>query len=491
MIIKFISRGNILLSVLIFASIAVTVLIGLANWGATMLKSIRTVSEKEQAFQIAEAGVDYYQWHLAQYPSDYKDGTATSGPYVHNMYDKNGDLLGTYSLEITPPLPGSTVVKIVSTGKLASSTISKKVQKTLAIPSLAKFAVVANDNLRFGDGTEVFGPIHSNGGIRFDGIAHNLITSAVATYTDPDVMTTEWGVYTTSGQDDPIPALGPVNNRPDVFIAGRQFPVPGSDFVGMTLGLTQLQALAQPAAGGREWSASNRQGYQIVFKVVNGVTSYDMYRVNSIQATPNGCGTDATATSQKNGPKYFQWGTWSIKSPINNNRTLLGNFPIPSNGVIFVNDHVWVEGTINNARVTIAAGIIGNSDPTKDANITVNNNLRYTNYDGRDSIGLIAQGNINVGMVSADNLRIDAALVAEKGRVGRFYYNNNCTNSSRSSLTLYGMIATYLRYGFAYTDNTGYNTRDIIYDSNLLYGPPPSFPQATNQYEVISWQQID
>lgn len=488
---QLINRGNILLSVLIFASIAVTVLIGLTNWGATMLKSIRTVSEKEQAFQIAEAGVDYYQWHLAQYPSDYKDGTATSGPYIHHMYDKNGDLLGTYSLVITPPLPGSTVVKIVSTGNLASSTISKKIQKTLAIPSLAKFAVVANDNLRFGEGTEVFGPIHSNGGIRFDGIAHNLITSAVATYTDPDVATTEWGVYTTSGQDDPIPALGPVNNRPDVFIAGRQFPVPGSDFAGMTLGLTQLQTLAQPANGGKEWSASNKKGYQIVFKVVNGVTSYDIYKVNNIQATPNNCGTDATANSQKSGPKYFQWGTWTIKSPINNNRSLVGNFPIPNNGVIFVNDHVWVEGTINNARVTVAAGIIGNSDPMKDANITVNSNLRYTNYDGRDSIGLIAQGNINVGMVSANDLRIDAALVAEKGRVGRFYYNSSCTNSERDSLTLYGMIATYLRYGFAYTDNTGYNIRNIIYDSNLLYGPPPSFPQASNQYEVISWQQID
>jgi type II secretory pathway pseudopilin PulG len=177
-------KGNILLTVLIFGAIAATVLTGLASWGVTMLKSIRTVAQREQAFQIAEAGADYYQWHLAQYPNDYKDGTATSGPYVHNFFDKDGNILGTYSLVVTPPLSGSTVVKIESTGKLASSTISKKIRKTLAIPSLAKFAVVANDSLRFGEGTEVFGPIHSNGGIRFDGIAHNLITSAMATYTD-------------------------------------------------------------------------------------------------------------------------------------------------------------------------------------------------------------------------------------------------------------------------------------------------------------------
>ena len=191
----------------------------------------------------------------------------------------------------------------------------------------------------------------------------------------------------------------------------------------------------------------------------------------------------------------MQWGTWSIKSPISSNQTLIGNYPIPANGVIFVNDDVWVDGTIKNARITLVAGIIGNTDPAKNANITVNSDLLYTNYDGTDVIGLIAQGNINTGMMSEDDLRIDAALVAENGRVGRFYYSSNCKvnnvdYSHRSTLTLHGMIATYIRYGFAYTDNTGYNIRNIYYDGNILYGPPPSFPSATNQYQVISWREL-
>ena len=234
------NNGDILVSVLVFAAIAVTIIIGLVNWGALILKSVRTVASREQAFQIAEAGADYYQWHLAQSPNDYKDGTATSGPYTHNFYDKDGVLLGTYSLTITPPITGSTVVKIVSVGTIASSSVTRKIEKTLAIPSLAKYAVVANDNMRFGAGTEVFGPIQSNGGIRFDGIAHNLISSAKSTYTDPDTGRTQFGVYTTSGTDDPTPPAT-VPNRPDVFMAGRQFPVPASDFVGLTPGLTKLQ----------------------------------------------------------------------------------------------------------------------------------------------------------------------------------------------------------------------------------------------------------
>jgi hypothetical protein len=52
------------------------------------------------------------------------------------------------------------------------------------------------------------------------------------------------------------------------------------------------------------------------------------------------------------------------------------------------------------------------------------------------------------------------------------------------------MIGTNVRYGFAYTDGNGYQTRTINYDANLLYGPPPSFPLTGDQYEVISWREV-
>jgi hypothetical protein len=484
------NKGDIIVSVIVFSAVALVIITGLTSWGSTMLAYVRNTAQREQAFQIAEAGVDYYQWHLAQYPNDYTDGTNTSGPYVHNFYDKNGNILGNYSLTITPPALGSTIVKIVSKGTLASSTISKTVQKNLAIPSLAKYAVVANDDMRFGEGTEIFGKIHSNRGIRFDGIAHNLVSSALSTYTDPDSNLNQWAVYTTAGTDDPRPPTS-LPLRTDVFMAGRQLPVPSIDFPGFTIGLTKLQALAQASAGGKEWTSSGKQGYHIVFKVSNGTTTYDIYRVNNLQTVDTSCSGNSTSKTQVNGPKYYQWGTWSIQTPISSNQTFIGNYPIPSNGVIFVDDHVWVDGTISNARVTVVAGIIGNTDPLKNANITVNTNLKYTNYDGSDSMGLIAQGNVNVGMLSDDNLRIDAALVAEKGRVGRFYYGSSCPSYNRNSLTLYGMIATNVRYGFAYSDGTGYDIRNITYDGNLLYSPPPHFPQATSQYEVISWKQSD
>ncbi len=508
--------GDILLSVIIFAAIAVTIITGLTNWGVSMLSNIRSVASREQALQIAEAGVDYYQWHLAQFPTDYKDGTNNSGPYVHNFYDRNDNLLGTYSLTITPPPTGSTIVKILSVGTLASSTITRKVQESMAIPSLAKFAVVANDNMYFGPGTTIYGPIQSNKGIHFDGVAHNLVASALTTYTDPDTGLNEWAVYTdvtnppTYPNPDPQPNT-PVINRPDIFMAGRQSPVPAFSFNSLTANLTQLQTLAQQS--GKEWTAlgSGYYGYHIVFQVVGGVTEYNMYKVTSLQPTPSNCGNDVTAQSQmnQNGQQNTgtNWGTWTINNLVggsqsgaseilvNTGPNLDHSWPIPTNDIIFVDDDLWVDGTVSNARVTIASANVGASSANSYTNININTNLKYTNTNGNDVIGLIAQGNINSGMVSDNSYEIDGALVAENGRVGRFYYNSNCSVSStnystRSSLTLLGMIGTALRYGFAYTDNTGYAIRNINYDNNLLYGPPPSFPQATTQYQVISWQQL-
>jgi len=479
-------RGDILLSVIVFASIAVTIVIGLVNWGATLLRSIQTVAQREQAFQIAEAGVDYYQWHLAQSPNDYTDGTTTPAPYIHNFYDKDGALLGNFSLTITPPITGSTIVKIVSKGTLASSTISRTVQESLAIPSLAKFAAIANDFMYFGSGTTVYGPVQSNYGIHFDGFAQNLISSAVATYTDPDTGLKQWGVFTTAGADDPQPPT-PVNSRPDIFAAGRQFPVPSFPFASLAGNLNNLWTLAH-SGGGKEWTASGALGYHIVFKVVGGVTKYDIYKVNSLVASPSSNCTNSQTQSINQGG----WGTWSISTQTIFQTDQL----IPANDVIFVDDNLWVDGTINNARITLGTGIIGAS--SNYPAITINNNLLYTNTNGVDVIGLVSQGNINVGLVSLDDLTIDAALVSENGRVGRYYYNTNCSIGShggvpyytRNSLTLLGMIASAIRYGFAYSNGTGYNIRNINYDGNLLYSPPPSFPQATSQYQVISWQQL-
>lgn len=473
-------NGNILVTALVFASVAMATTVGLINWGTSLIKSARLAAQKEQAFQIAEAGIDYYCWHLANYPGDYTDGTNIPGPYVHEFKNKMGEVIGSYTLDITPPPTGSTRVEIVSTGTLLENpNVYRKIQAILAIPSLATYAVVANDNMRFGSGTVVHGPIHSNQGIRFDGEAYNVISSAKSTYTDPDTGDAEFGVYTMVSPSDPTPPAN-VPDRSDVFRAGRQFPVPAIDFAGLLSNLQQLQSIARSDDsdyGPSEYNGTAALGYHVV---LNANDTYSLYVVTSLIAPPSGC---------TNSSNQSQWGTWSIRV-----KQLVGTYPFPEHGVLFFEDHVWVDGAIDGARLTIAAGKFP-AQSGQEPNITINNDLLYTRYDGSDAVGLIAQGNVNVGLVSDDNLRIDAALVAENGRAGRFYYNsycrvNNVSYYRRSTLTLYGMIATNRRYGFAYTNGTGYEVRNISYDGNLLYSPPPNFPLASSRYKTISWKEI-
>ena len=91
-------------------------------------------------------------------------------------------------------------------------------------------------------------------------------------------------------------------------------------------------------------------------------------------------------------------------------------------------------------------------------------------------------------------MEIDAALIAKTGRVGRPYYPSwcNATYYIRTTITVYGTLATNQRYGFAWgcpAFCSGYVNRNLNFDSNLTYAPPPSFPTA-GEYEFISWSEI-
>ncbi len=469
--------GNTLVYVIIFGTIILYFLVSVVGWASLNVKAGIQAVEREKSIQIAESGIDYYRWHLAHAPTDYQDGTATTGPYIHNFLNKDDDIIGSFILDITPPSIGSTQVTVKSSGKTNSNkNIARTIVTHLAKPSVAKYAVTADTVMRFGAGTEVFGPIHSSGGIRFDGLAHNIISSAVAEYDDPDHPGgNEFGVHTHLTPKDPLPpAAVPV--RIDVFEVGRQFPVPAMDFDGITANLSEMRTDAQ--ANGFYRPDSGALGYHITLKTDD---TFDLYQVTSFVNPPSGC----------NDSGQSGWSSWSVQ-----NEVFLDTFSFPTNGIIFLEDDLFIDGQIDTARLNIVAAFFPDN-PTSRKNITINNDLLYTNYDGSDVIGLIAQNNINAGLVSEDDLRIDAALIAQNGRVGRYYYyppawwSNRCSPwHTRSVLTLYGMIATNLRYGFAYANGTGYAIRNLIYDANLLYEPPPSFPLTSEQYTTLSWEEI-
>ncbi|PIS05598.1 MAG: hypothetical protein COT81_00345 [Candidatus Buchananbacteria bacterium CG10_big_fil_rev_8_21_14_0_10_42_9] len=467
-------QGAVLVMTMIFVTVFVVIAAGILSLVTYQQRLERLKKAQAAALHIAEAGANYYRWHLAHDPTDYYDGNTptacdpTCGPYVHTYSDPNNDIVGEFILEITPPTSGSTIVTIKSTGHIPEVPGSaRSIAVRYGAQSWAKFAVAVNNDVRFGEGTVINGPVHSNGGVRFDGVANNVVTSAKADYNDPDHSGgNEFGVHTHVDPTDPLPPAS-VPVRADVFAGGREFPVAPVDFNGITLDLAVLEDVA-----GLVISKSNQQGWHVQF-LGNGQIQY-----RKVKTT-----TSCYSSSQ------FGWeGTGLITSYVGNWTTA----SIPSNGVIFVKDNVWVDGTINAQSVTLVAA----EDPlaSGDANIWINNDLTYTNYDGSDIIGLIAQNDISVGLYSEDDLRIDGALIAQKGKIGRKYYASSCSSSDyiRDTITTFGSLVSYERYGFAWDCGyhcSGYINRNLQFDNNLIYNPPPSFP-TTGDFEFISWEEV-
>jgi hypothetical protein len=463
--------GQIAVEMLFLAALVVILISGFVSLAASFLQLSVRAENKLQAFAIAEAGIDYYRWHLVYAPHDFQDGTGHAGPYTHTYYDGNGNQIGQFVLTITAPPAGSTIVTVKSAGTVfADSSIQKVLQVKFGLASFAQFAWVMNDNVFFGASAQVFGTIYSNAGVHFDGVAHNLVESALTTYTDPDSGQNEWAVYTDGPPADPQPPTALSTSTSAVFLAGRSLGVPAVDFAGITADLASIKAQAQ--ASGTYFASSTVFGYDLAL----ATTSYTVYKVTALIAPPNNCTNALNQTG---------WGTWSIKT-----ETQFATGTIPQNGDMFFEDNLWVRGHVNGVRVTIASGRFP-VNPATYSNISLTSSTVYANFNGSDTIALISQNNINIGLMSDDNMVIDAALMAQNGWTGRYYYSNNCGSTwTRTSLTTLGIMGTNLRSAFAYGGGSGYAARTYNYDNNFLYAPPPSFPLTTSQYTLISWQEL-
>src|SRR5688572_151105 len=95
-------QGSILIFEVVIIFVVSLVLMAVLGQAVIQLRVLRSTTQREQAFHIAEAGVNYYQWHLAHFPTDFQDGTGNPGPYVHDFVDKDSQItIGRFSLQIT------------------------------------------------------------------------------------------------------------------------------------------------------------------------------------------------------------------------------------------------------------------------------------------------------------------------------------------------------------------------------------------------------
>jgi hypothetical protein len=474
-------RGAFLVYGLIVMFFVSTILTGILMFVSSSTRVSLQMVSRNQAFDVSEAGILWYRWYLShmvdgrtaqQIQAFWSGGTAlgVGTPYI-GSYTNSSGVVGHYRITVTPPATGSTIVSAVSEGWMDKSPDQiRSIRVRFRRQSWSEYTVIANADAWFGDTETVIGKVFSNGGVRVDGYATNTVSSAVSTYQNASAgaTTPKPGVWSNSPGE-----ISSVYHVP-VFQGGKQFPVPTKDFnsIGADLSLMKTDAIA--GVNGSRYFDATGSGRHIRLR---NDGKFDIATVN-VYSKKSGQGTDGSTSLIANQITNYIGG-WQM------------GLTLPSDGVIFVENNVWLEGQINNSRVTIvAANLLGGSR----ANISIGlNNIRYTNYDGRDNLGIIAQGNIEAIYSSLSTLRIDGALLAQTGRVERSYYGD--AGDHKTSIHTYGALATNQQYTWNWCTNAactplyGFTNTQAEYDNNLYYAPPPYFPTGT-QYLMDLWEEL-
>jgi Tfp pilus assembly protein PilX len=481
------AKGSAIVYALIIMTIVAILLTSILQYVVSQMKFNINRVERERAFQIAEAGVYYYRWFLAHetagmtaaqlkafWQNEAPGGTRNYATVEYKDPETNVGI-GTYQIKVSKPDPSSTIVTAEVTGRTYQEPNAKRiVQARFRRPSWSEYMYLVDAFVNFGTGATVYGKIHSNTGVRFDGVAYNSVTNYQPSFDEPTSghrNGLDFGVHTHVAPADPVAPNypwpnGTVPNRPDVFKGGRQFPVPKVSFNGVLTDLDFMEGEAARVFGGTGDVFARR----IILKTDG---NFDVCRVRAV-GTGYDSGSLALATSSayRNNTNTGNCSSCS--------GACLSTYPIPQDGIIFVKNNVWVEGTVNNKRITIVAA---NTDSAL-SNIYVGiNNLRYTNHDGQDVIGLVAKNNVQIVQDCQNNLILDSALLAQSGKVLRSDYSDH-----KSSLTINGAIASSLQPGFNWGTD-GFTTRTYNFDNNLLYFPPPYFPTGT-EYSIDLWDEL-
>lgn len=457
-------RGAIITLVLVFGTIFVLVFGGLASFVFTQYSQSKQKVAFNEAFEIAEAGLNFGRWHVSHAPNDF----SFSG--IYDYKDPEGKVIGKYQIEVTDP--GGECSTVIAIKSIGWTDDYPNVKRTLLVrygrPSLAQYAFLTDSDVWIGTNEEVRGPMHSNGGIRMDGTQNALSTSAKTTYT----------CQTYHG-------CNPAVTKPGIWGSGSggtlglwSFPVPSIDFNALTVNLAQLKTKAQ--SGGYYFGPSGAFGYHVEFK---NDGSFNLYKVTKLKKDVDVCDTDGNCFTDSNDI---------------DKENVIGSYPLAEQtcgvqNLIFIEDaKVWVDG-VQKHKATVAAARFPDN-PATNASIIINGNL--VRADPTDTmVALIAQKNVLVPLYSKNVLEIQAVMIAQKGAVQRLYYSDKYKpDDIKERIMVRGSIISNKIWTWKWLDNSGnvisgYQSVQSYYEPALIYNPPPFFP-SYGDLEFISWEEL-
>ena len=470
-------RGSVTLLVLVFGGIFFAVLSALSGYVLSQNSIQDAERVRAEAFSVAEAGLEYYRWHLAHFPGDLTNGTGVAGPYAIPIPDPAGGTAGTATLSITANTACSETASIDITSKgTAADDASQPITliARYAQPSVASYSYIVNDSVWAGADRVINGPYHSNGGIRMDGSANAQVTSSLSSWT----CTSSFG-------------CSPNQTEPGVFGAGGNqdlwdYPTPQVDFAGIAADFSSLKSTAQSSgiylprySSGNSNSSAYHKGYHLVFSSDGTVTVYRVTSTTRLNVYP--------VNSADSSHDYS----------LINNETYYDTYSIPTDcGLMFVEDNTWIEGTIP-TKVTVVVANVTDTGVTPDA--FLRGNIEYAAADGSDGLTVISSHDVLITPDSPEDMTLDGIFIAQGGAFGRNYYS--CSSypsySQKGTLTILGSTISNKRTGTQWSGSacgesysSGYAARLDSFDRTLANDPPPFTPTLSSDYQFVDWQQV-
>lgn len=465
-------KGYLLVLVLVFGAVFFLMIVSFTGYVVTERQVQRAAYDKERALEIAEAGLNYYKWFLAHNPGDITNGTGEGGPYVHVYTDPESGDIGEFSLEVaSSTFCGDTyAVDINSTGYTYDDPDKERtIYGRYAQPTVAEYAYIIGSNVWAGEDRTIIGPYHSSGIIRMDGTNNSTVTSEQEEWVcDDDELPCD-----PYNDGDTVPAVYGDGPNSDLWT----FPSTPINFTGFTLDLDDMENKAENA-GGIHLGDSDDYGYRLSFQ---GDGTVDVYVV------------DTTYSYQG----YTSENGWQSERNVIDDDDFLATYTIsPECPLIYVEDKVWLEGTVN-GRVTVAAANL--DEAGVDPSMILNGNITYADDDS--GLLAIAESDVLVGLAVPNDMELNGIFISQNGRFGRNHYDSSLPSyldayRYRDSLTIHGTIVSSGRVGtkWVYSGGSwasGFDTRYNSYDRDLVDDPPPLTPETSDDYQFVEWREVE
>ncbi len=451
---KILRNKGFIAAYILIATTAVTILLsGLLVFISSYQRRVQSETRQQQALQFAEAGIYFYKWYLSsnldgktdqQIEDFWKSGIVCGldTDCQKTVVDGTGVVVGEYNIDISfPDATNPDTVIVTSTGWASNHTSqARTIQVRMRRPSWCEYTILSNGNISMLNNTNVWGKIHSNGTVFFDGgIAYGEVSSSVSN------------------------GILPIDD--DIYQGGTSSPIQPADFSSVQINMDYLRNKSQESGGIYLPKDSAYEGYYT--EIDSGGTEINTCKIKTYD--PN---------------KY------TIK-----NKDFKDCHTISLSGIslIFAEGNLWVEGDKlpEGKKLTMVSADI---DAPGESDIIIYGGTNATcpspEGNGDGTLGLVSEGNILFASVNNSNIEwcVNAALMAQGGQVAMTHLTGDSgIHSPKVHLT--GAIISNGDFGITEEGEEYILGSNVILDLSFLYDPPPFFPKK-NFYEIDLWEEI-